>query len=67
MTKPPPTPKSPDRNPAIPPENISALAQGILQASLPINVSNKHGGGLLAPSVIPKISLPASLYRLIDE
>ena len=44
-TKPPPTPSRPDKNPALAPEAMRALAQGTVQISFPIERSNWHGGG----------------------
>ena len=43
---PPPTPSKPDRNPALAPANIRALAQGTVQISFPMERSNWHGGAL---------------------
>lgn len=53
MIKPPPTPSSPDKNPAQAPANISDLAHGTVQINLPMDISSWHGGGLVSTGGLP--------------
>ena len=55
MMKPPPTPSSPDKNPAHAPANINALAHGTVQINFPMDISSWHGGGLVNIGALPAI------------
>ena len=53
MMNPPPTPKSPDKNPALAPASMRDLAHGTVQINLPMDKSNRQGGALAIGGVLP--------------